>query len=99
MAEFNPSVVKNKLPQVIEDILKEHKSLDSLVEIVNDAAKQSNVPQVLNDAKALEECVRSLQDFVVRMCGQEGDSAADAGTLWSLVGAAAKIEKATGGGM
>ena len=97
MSEFNPSVVKQKLPGIIDDILTQHKRAVDACDTIDDLAKQTGAQQAIDDAAAYRQSIESMYEFVQRMCGHEGDTAAEQGSLWAVIEVAKKMEIATGG--
>jgi len=98
MSELDYEVVLQRLPAAIEAIQEQHlKKIPASVEIVNQAAKASGSPQFERDAKEWERVVGINTEYVTRICGQEGDTAADQGSLWGFVYACKQVKKAVGG--
>lgn len=97
MSEFNPSVAKQKLPGAIEAILEAHKKALESCDFVDDMAKQSGAKQFIDDAAAYRQTLESLNDLAQRLCGKEGDTLTEDGTMYAAYEAAKKLDIATGG--
>lgn len=98
MSEFNPEYVKQNLPSQIEAIEEVYgNKIFNAVDTIEEVAKQSGAPQFIKDAAAFRTAIETTSEYVKKICGNEGDSATESGSLWGVVTAAKKMAIATGG--
>ena len=98
MAELNPQEVKAKLPGEIEEIISNIAKVRSqLMEPAAAMAKEIDVPTVTEDVTATCNVLEKLISFLNKAVGEEGDSALDKTSFWSMHGAVVKIANTFGG--
>ena len=98
MSELNPSVILQKGPDCAERVIAVYVTkLDAAMDLVDAMAKQSNVPQFLQDAKSYRQAGTTMQEYIKQYIGQEGDTMAENNSVWAAYSAAKKIEAAMGG--
>ena len=101
MAEIKTDDVIKELPGAIEEILTIHiNKLNQLTDQYDQAMADLDHPaDLVRNGEGLKRSIASLQDFVKRMCGEEGDTVEDNGSLWAVVTSAKKLNAAMGGDM
>lgn len=98
MSEYNPSAVVKRLPDCIERIEKAHfQGLDNLYDMAKQMADTSGDVQFQQTVAEMRKAIDSMQEYVRRMVGKEGDTTEGEGSLWAYYTSAQKILKVMGG--